>query len=387
MRRYLTTILVLCGLSIGMPHDVSADGECTPGKQLKDTFQEATAAEKSGKPALAIEIYEFARAGYSCEGPNPLAKDAQEGWKRMGLQLGKAAEAKGNWYANGTSTEATSPSGVRWRVWKDVGAFYWYSRINETDQADRVMFLFVQSKPQDLETFRTGVTHFYQGLDGGASHAATLRKLEQDAKANPGDKALQIKVGRLKEFEKIALKNIDAELAQEDQAFTMKQTSFESAFSQQNRPVSESQQHVMAAREWYNLFSGLKENKPAQRAEKRGDALAKHETPQSLANAHWYYQFAEDEKKSRKVTDQANRLGDAAAKQGEHQTAVDFYEIGHSETGENEEKINRLQAILARESEQKEQAQQKVLQDMTKDDKQQQDFKKGQEDLEKELGF
>ncbi len=386
MSRHLTIILALC-LSISMPLAVFADGECTPSKQLKDAFNEAAAAEKSGNPALAFEAYTIAKGGHSCEGPNPLSKNAQEGWTRTGQALAKAAEAKGNLYSSGTSTDVTGASGLSWRVWKNVGAFYWYNRIGETDQADRVMFLFVQSKPQDLETFRTGVTHFYQGFQGGASHAETLRKLEQEAKANRGDKPLQIKVGRLKEFEKIAFKNIDAELAQEDQAFTTKQTTFEAAFSQNNRPVSESQKHVTAAREWYNLFSDLKANKAVQRAEKRGDTLTKIETPQSLANAHWYYKFAEDAKKSTRVTDQANRLGDAAAKKGEYQTAVDYYEIGHSETGENEGKINKLQALLEKEAEQKKQAQQKVLQDMTKDDKQQQEFKKGQEDLEKELGF
>jgi hypothetical protein len=66
---------------------------------------------------------------------------------------------------------------------------------------------------------------------------------------------------------------------------------------------------------------------------------------------------------------------------------VEYYEIGHSLTGENETKINELQSRLAKESQQKEQATQKALKDMTKDDKQQKEFKKGQEDLEKELGF
>jgi len=80
-----------------------------------------------------------------------------------------------------------------------------------------------------------------------------------------------------------------------------------------------------------------------------------------------------------------DRFGETYA--AKYAAAVEYYEIGHSETGENEDKINELQSRLAKESEQKEQATQKALKDMTKDDKQQKEFKKGQEDLEKELGF
>jgi hypothetical protein len=370
-----------------MPQEVYADGECTPSKQLKDSFNEARAVEKSGNLALAFAAYEFAQYGHSCEGPNPHSKDGQEGWKRTGQRLAKDAEAKGNFYSNGIYTEVTGPSGLRWVVWKDVGAFYWYSKIGESDQADRVMFQYVQSKPKDLGTITMGVSHFFQGDNGGVKNFEILREMEKEAKSNPGDKALQTRVGRLKELEKIALKNIDEELAQEEQAYNTKQTAFEAAFSQKNKPASESQKHVTAARYWYDLFSDLKGNKPVERAEKRGDASTKIETPQSLANAAWYYGFAEDAERVRKVIEQANRLGDVHAKKGEYATAVEYYEIGHSETGENEDKINKLQSLLEKETEKKEQAKQKALQDMTKDEKKQKEFKKGQENLEKELGF
>lgn len=385
MRRSLTIILVLCGIAIGMPQEVYADGDCAPNELFKESFNEAAAAEKSGNLALAFDAYKYAQAGYGCEGPNPYSKDAQEGWKRMGQRLGKEAEAKGNLYSNGTYTEVTGSSGLRWVVWKDVGAFYWYSQIGESDQADRVMFQFVQSKPKDLGTVKMGVIHFFQGDNGGVKNFEILRELEKEAKSNPGDKPSQTRVGRLKELEKIALKNIDEALVQEEKAYNSKQTAFEAAFSQKNKPAIESQQQLGVARDWYNLFSDLKGNKAVERAERRGDALAKNETPQSLANAKWYYSFAEDAEKVRKVTEQANRQGDAHAKKGDYATAVEYYNI--SDTGENEAKLNEMHSRLEKENEQKEQAKQKALQDMTKDEKKQKEFKKGQEDLEKELGF
>lgn len=384
MRRYLTIILVLCGISIGMPQEVYADGECTPNKQLKDSFNEAAAAEKSGNLALAFDAYKFAQGGYGCEGPNPLSKDAQEGWKRTGQRLAKEAEAKGNFYSNGIYTEVTGSSGLRWVVWKDVGAFYWYSQIGDSTGADRVMFKFAQSRPKDLDASRTALGHFSQGLDGVVNNAETLRDLEKQAKSNAGDKTLQERVGYLKELEKIVSKNIDEALIQEEKAYN-RYNRKETVLGQ--GPIEESLRHLSVARDWYNLFGDPKANKVTERAEKRGDAMMQDERPKPLTQAKEYYELAGDSAKIRKLTDQANRLGDAAAKKGDYATAVAYYYIGHSDTGENEDKIKEMQSRLEKENEKKEQAKQKALQEMNKDEKKQKEFKKGQEDLEKELGF
>ena len=394
MIRHITIILVLCSISIGVPHRVDADGDCTPNKQLKESFNEAVAAEKSGNLPLAFNAYKFAGGGYGCEGPNPSSKEAQEGWKRTGQRLAQEAEAKGNFYSDGSYTKAPGSSDPYRVVRKDAGAFQWYSQISESAGAfqwysqigesagaDRVMSQFVRSKPTDIETFRIGVVHFFQGFNGGVNNAETLRDLEKQAKSNPGDKALQEKVGYLKELEKIALRNIDEELVQEEKAFNKKEMPFE----QKNKPVIESREHLIVARDWYNLFSDLKGNKAVERAQKRGDALTKDEKPQSLANARDYYHLAEDDQKVRKVTEQANRLGDAHAKKSDYATAVAYYYI--SETGENEGKIKEMESRLGKENEKKEQEKQKALQEMMKDKNKQKEFKKGQEDLEKELGF
>ena len=381
MRRYFAIILFLCGLSIGMPHRVDADGDCTPNKLLKESFNEAVAAEKNGNLPLAFSTYKFAQTGYGCEGPNPSSKEAQEGWKRTGHRLGQEAETKGNFYSDGSYMKVPSSSDPYRVVWKDVGAFQWYSQIGESVAADRMMSQFVRSRTKDIEAFRIGVIHFFQGFNGGVNNAETLRDLEKQAKSNPGDKALQEKIGYLKELEKIALRNIDEELVQEEKAFNKKEMPFE----QKNKPVMESREHLIVARDWYNLFSDLKQNKAVERAEKRGDTLTKDEKPQSLANAKDYYRLADDDPKVRKVTDQANRLGDAHAKKGDYATAVAYYYI--SDTGENEAKINEMESRLEKENEKKEQEKQKAIQEMTKDKNKQKEFKKGQEELEKELGF
>ncbi|MCC7201745.1 MAG: hypothetical protein IT393_03635 [Nitrospirae bacterium] len=312
MRRYLAIIVVLCGLLAGMSHRVDADGECTPNKQLKESFNEAVAAEKSGNLALAFSSYNFAKWGAGCEGPNLSSKEAQEGWKRVGYRLGKEAETKGNFYSEGSYTQGPNSNNPFRVVLKDAGAFQWYSQIGESEAADRVMSQYVRSRTKDIEAFRIGVVHYFQGFNGGVNNAEALRDLEKQARSNPGDKALKVKIGYLKELENIALRNIDEELVQEEKAFNKKEMPFE----QKNKPVMESREHLIIARDWYNLFGDLRQNKAVERAEKRGDALSKDDKPQSLANARDYYGFAEDGEKARKVIEKANRLGDVHAKKG-----------------------------------------------------------------------
>jgi len=395
MRSYLPIILVLFGISIGMPQEVYADGVCTPNKEFNESFKDGAAAEKAGNFALAFAAYHVARdkEGVSCEGPNQISKDAQAGWKRTGQRLAKEAEAKGNLYSEGTytkvTTEATRSFGpdFYWAVWTDVGAFQWYTRIDESAEADRVMFRFAQSKPKDYDTVGTALAHFLtpgQPVNVNADFAETFLEMEKQGKSNPGDQQLQRKVGYVKELQKIAFKNVDEALVQEEKAYS-RYNRKETVLGQ--GPIDESLQHLSVARDWYDLFSNLKINKVARPAENRGDAMMQDERPKSFSYARQYYGLGGHSEKIKELTEQANKLGNAAAKKNEYATAVKYYEIGHSDTGENEGKINELQSRLEKENEKKEQAKQKALQDMTKDEKQQKEFKKGQEELEKELGF
>lgn len=381
MRRYLAIIVVLCDLLAGMSHRVDADGDCTPNRHLRESFNEAVTAEKSGNLALAFGAYEFARGGFGCDGPNLYSKEAQEGWKRVGHRLGQEAETKGNFYSHGSYTKVPSSSNPYRAVLKDAGAFQWYSQTGESEAADRVMSQFVRSRTKDIEAFKIGVDHFSLEFPGDMNNAEALRDLEKQARSNPGDKALQVKIGYLKELENIALRNIDEELVQEEKAFNKKEMPFE----QKNKPVMESLEHLIIARDWYNLFGDLRQNKAVERAEKRGDVLSKDDKPQSLANARDYYGFAEDGEKARKVIEKANRLGDAHAKKGDYATAMAYYYI--SDTGENEARIKEMESRLEKENEKKEQDRQRAIKEMMKNENKQKEFKKGQEELEKELGF
>jgi hypothetical protein len=385
MTRWFAIALMLGGLLIGWPQPAWPDGDCTPNAQLTAAFKDATAAEQSGNLALAFSAFQFAGGTFGCDGPNPSAAAAEEGWKRAGLRLAKDAEAKGTLFAYGTSEAVTRPSGLTLSQWKGVGAFQWYQRINASVDADRVMARYAQSHPKDQHTFSTALTHFLQeGQTGGPDRPQTFPEMETLSAASPGDQQLQRTVGYLKDLRHIALTNIAEALGPEEKAFA-RYNPRETVMGQS--PIDESLRHLGVAREWYDLFGDPKANTVAERAGKRGDAMMRDEQPRSYTSAMRYYELGALPDKLKTLTAQANKLGDAAAKQGELAAAVEYYEIGHSQTGENEAKINDLQARLGKESERREQARQKVEKEMHKDEKQQQEFKKGQQDLEKELGF
>jgi hypothetical protein len=385
MTRWLAIVLMLGGLVIGAPHPAWSDGECTPNAQLTSAFKDATAAERSGNLALAVSAFQFASGKYGCDGPNPSAAAADEGWKRAALRLAKDAEAKGMFYASGTAESVTRPNGLRLNLWKGVGAFQWYQQINASVDADRVMFRYAQSRPKDQNTFSTALAHFLkEGQTGGPNRPQTFPEMEQLATTTPGDQQLQRTVGYLGDLRKISLANIAEALGLEDKAFA-RYNPQETVIGRS--PIDESLKHLGVARQWFDLFGDPKAETVAERAGKRGDAMTKDERPRAYTWAMRYYELGALPEKLKTLTAQANKSGDVAARQGELADAVEYYEIGHSLTGENEAKINELQARLAKEGERREQAAQKQQKEMHKDEKQKEEFKKGQQDLEKELGF
>jgi hypothetical protein len=386
MTRRLAIALMLGGLLIGTPQPAWPDGECTPNAQLAGAFKDATAAEQSGNLPLAVSAFQFASGKYGCDGPNPSAAAAEEGWKRAVLKLAKDAEAKGTFYASGTTEAVTRPNALQLNLWKGVGAFQWYQQVNASADADRVMFRYAQSHPKDQNVFSTARAHFFQQGQASAPNnpPETFPEMEQLAAATPGDQQLQRTVGYLKDLRKISLANIAEALGLEETAFARYNPN-ETVMGES--PVDVSLRHLGLAREWYDLFGDPKVNTVAERAGIRGDALRQDERPRSYTWAMRYYELGALPDKLKTLTAQANKLGDAAAKQGELADAVKYYEIGHSQTGENEAKINELQARLAKEGERREQAAQKQQKEMHKDEKQREEFKKGQQDLEKELGF
>jgi len=117
------------------------------------------------------------------------------------------------------------------------------------------------------------------------------------------------------------------------------------------------------AKLWFVVAADLK---PVNaRAEKRGDALLAEGTVRSIEVALQYYGLAENRSKEKQARERAGKLGDAAARRGDHGLAARFYALSGDE------------AKAAAVEKQKEKA----------EARRQEKFKKGQKSLEKELGL
>jgi hypothetical protein len=152
----------------------------------------------------------------------------------------------------------------------------------------------------------------------------------------------------LKEVHALAKRGGDKMLAKEEKTFAARKDSLND---------------LQRAREWFDLAG---EGKRAQaRAEQRGDTLLAEGSFRSVERAFSYYDFAENPKKTNAAKARALKLGDDAARKGDNNLAEKFYELSGDES-----KAAAVQKVKE-ETEQKRQKQ----------------FKKEQEDLEKELGM
>jgi hypothetical protein len=208
----------------------------------------------------------------------------------------------------------------------------------------------------DTETFQAILDHFNQRRDD-SQHL----KEEYNYVVDPG---------YLKELEKMASDHGDKALAQEEKLFSPTINLKVVAAEQPSRSQLE------LARKWFAFFEGAGGNKVVERSEKRGDFLALDEQePQALHAAIRYYELVDDQQKIGKTRGKADKLGDAWAKKDEVKKAIAYYQIA-----ENDAKMRELETLL-------ETRVKKQLKEMQKDETQQKQFKKEQEDLEKELGF
>lgn len=322
-------------------------------KEMRGCFNKAVAAEKAGKLIEAIESYGKASWPQGYDGKNPVALDAQNGWKRVAQKLGVEAEKKGNLYSEGKGKPYTAQGRsytVQYNVKENAGAFQWFETIENYADADRVMMKLVRFKPENIETFKLALSHF------------SLREIRENRQNS----------NCLKELEAIASKNGDTALEKEEKEFNRKEI-----IVAEGGPVDRSINQLNIANEWFSFFEDIKEKKVIERAEKRGDSLyADDEEPQSLNEAIEYYSLSNNEEKIKKVMDKANRCGDIYAKKNELMKALIYYEIA-----KNEAKIKEITGALEKESKKDENM------FMLKDTKQQEKFKKEQDDLEKDLGL
>lgn len=187
------------------------------------------------------------------------------------------------------------------------------------------------------------------------------RAMLRHAKANPDDyKVVSQAVGyfdrregkpHLNEVRALARSGGDKMLAKEEKTFA--------AVARREDSLKD----LEKAREWLRLAG---DEKPANaRAEQRGDALLADGTVRSIELALQYYNFAHNKNKEKKAQERARKLGDDAARKGDHGLAARFYAISGDST--------KLKAV--------EKQQEKA------EAKRQQQFKQDQKSLEKELGL
>lgn len=207
-----------------------------------------------------------------------------------------------------------------------AAAFDWYKGSHNDADADRVKMKQVNASPRDRQVVSDAIDHFKYS-DNNA---------------------------RVAELRQLAAKNADLELANEEKAFAARKESFD---------------ELGKARDWLYFVGESAAKKVRDRAEQRGDTLAKEDIYRHLENAQRYFDMAEAKQKGKALKDKALRLAQEHEKKGEIKQATDFYSLaGESAKG------NELQA--------KSEAQHKKS-----EDKRQKQFKKGQDDLEKELGL
>jgi hypothetical protein len=207
-----------------------------------------------------------------------------------------------------------------------AAAFDWFKGSGNGAEADRVKMKQVQASPRDRNLVSGAIDHFkYKNNDA-----------------------------RVAELRQLAAKNAELELGNEEKAFAARKESF---------------QELGNAKDWFYYVSEGAAKKVRERAEQRGDTLAKEDTFRHLENARRYFSIAEAKSKETALKDKAMRLAQAHEKKGEITQARDFYSLAGASA-----KGNELQ--------QRADAQYKKS-----EDKRQKQFKKGQSDLEKELGM
>jgi hypothetical protein len=205
-------------------------------------------------------------------------------------------------------------------------AFGWFDGSGNTADAGRVMLKRAQARPDDRATFGTALDYFKNR--GPADSLKTLRTL--------------------------AAQNARQVLATEEKQFAADRNSLDV---------------LGKAKDWLYYTEAPENRLAAERAEKRGDTLAAETTRHFLRLAISYYDFAGKPEKTRSIRDKAKKLGDEAARKGEGEVAVEYYQIAGLK--------NEARDLQKR-------TETKQRQDEGQRQKQ---FKSDQDKLEKELGL
>ena len=329
-QQHLLRLVVL--LLVGFPGTVLADDICGGDKERQRLTAEARAsiakAEKSGKPAELFLAYQDA-AGDDCLAKNLMDK-ARTNMTKLGRDLAKTAEGKGLLYSKEPVAVKT---GEQRRANEQASAFAWLEASGDYNEANRVMLKAVHAKTDDLKLFEAA-----WDVDRSRHGPRDPKTGEQKPYISP--------VAYLQELQKIASANADRWMkAEEKDAQGLSGDVGAVAMA-----TGSSLDKLRKASAWMKFLPDG--DKPAKaRAEQRGDTIMKRADPMfTQMNAKAYYEFAGSSKakeKSAQLEKKMEESGRAMEKSGE-----------------------KVKSAITQKSE-----------------TDQQKFKKGKADLEKELGF
>lgn len=247
---------------------------------------------------------------------------------------------------------------------RSSGAFEILWGAGERAEADAALMRGVKAKPKDLEIVRFAFEHFTPGEGNNSSDGYI---------PDPGS-------GR--ELRRIATQNTDDLLAKEDKSFGDKTISLSVTDELAGMsPAKRSLKLLGEAKEWALLVDRQTADKVLARAKKRGaDVLEidkKSPSHVSLSEALELYEFAGDDGVVRDIKATADRRGEQSAFRGEAREAVFYFGISG-----NKKRASELSGETKKGYDKK-----NPEKDVLKGDKEKKQFKKGTDDLEKELGM
>lgn len=282
MRRVFGYTVILLALTAP---SVRADDICLGDDEEKATKAQVAAlrkAEQSGQPAALFVAYRSI-VGNDCidrYDKSALAA-AKANLPKLGRDLAKAAESKGVLY---------SPEPVR--ADGQTSAFRYFEAIGDYPEANRVMLKAAQTKPEDLQLFKTAWS-----VDQGRYGARDPQTGERPPYASPP--------AYRQELTKIASANADRLMkAEEKDAQGLSGSAANVATA-----TMHSIEKLRTAAEWMKYVPGG--DKPAKdRADQRGDTIMKRPDPTfTQMNASMYYEFS-GSPKGKEIAAQIKRKGE-----------------------------------------------------------------------------
>ncbi len=312
---------------------VRADDECILDEMqagVKKELAAAAKAEKSGKPADVFLAYSVVLHNGCMRDKNIEAK-YRAALPKLGRDLAKAAEAKGILYSKAPAIEIFGDKPPR--VTENASAFAWLEAGGDYNEANRVMLKAAHAKSDNLEFFKTAWE-----VDGSRYGPRDPKTGEQKPYVSPA--------AYRQELQKIASANADRFMKAEEK----EAQGLSGDVTAVGKATMSSLDKLRKASDWMKFLPDG--DKPARtRAEQRGDAVMKRSDPTfTQMNAVSYYEFA----------------GSAKAKATAKQVETRQAEFSRAA----EKSAEKVKGSITQQSE-----------------ADQQKFKKGKADLEKELGF